>query len=110
MAVSPDYRDYVLEQLPASLAITHRAMFGGVGIYAHGLFFALIAEDVLYLKVDDTNRGDFEALGCEAFQPFGAPKPMNYFAVPAEVLDDPEDLGAWARRALDVAARAKGKA
>ena len=46
-------------------------MFGGVGIYAKEAFFALVDDDVLYLKVDDSNRGDFEARGMSPFQPFG---------------------------------------
>ena len=45
MAVSQSYRDYVLEQLGRVTPVTSKSMFGGVGIYAEGLFFALIAED-----------------------------------------------------------------
>ena len=37
-------------------------MFGGAGFYLEGLFFALIAEDVLYFEVDDGNRADFKAV------------------------------------------------
>lgn len=108
--VSDDYREFVLEQLgratPARLS--HRAMFGGVGIYGDGLFFALVADDVLYFKVDDTNRGDFEARGSGPFLPWGDPeRPMQYYEVPAELLEDPPELGGWVERALDVA-RAAG--
>jgi len=46
-------------------------MFGGVGIYAGQLFFALIADDTLYFKVDDSNRSDFERLAMRPFQPYG---------------------------------------
>ena len=45
MAVSSDYRDFVLEQLVPLGQVTARRMFGGVGIYANGLFFALIDDD-----------------------------------------------------------------
>jgi DNA transformation protein len=55
MAVSQSYREFVLEQLGRVSRVTGKAMFGGVGIYAQGLFFALIAEDRLYFKVDDCN-------------------------------------------------------
>jgi DNA transformation protein len=51
-------RDFVVEQLGRVVPqIRSRAMFGGFGIYAGADFFALIANDVLYFKVDDSNRG-----------------------------------------------------
>ena len=40
MAVSPDYRDYVLELLAPLGGLRHTVMFGGVGIYSHDFFFA----------------------------------------------------------------------
>jgi DNA transformation protein len=39
MAVSDDFRDFVLEQLALAGSVTPRAMFGGVGLYLDGLFF-----------------------------------------------------------------------
>src|SRR4030095_12717765 len=71
MAVSESYRAFVLEQLGRVTPVTAKSMFGGVGIYAQGSFFALIAEDRLYFKVDDRTRPDFERLGMEPFRPFG---------------------------------------
>jgi TfoX/Sxy family transcriptional regulator of competence genes len=65
MAVSESYRDFVLEQLGRVASVTAKRMFGGVGIYSQGLFFALIAEDRLYFKVDDSTRPDFERLGMD---------------------------------------------
>jgi TfoX/Sxy family transcriptional regulator of competence genes len=68
MAVSDSYRDFVLEQLGRVMPVTGKSMFGGMGLYAEGLFFALIAEDRLYFKVDDTTRSDFERLGMEPLE------------------------------------------
>lgn len=82
-------------------------MFGGVGIYSGDLFFALIAEDRLYFKVDDTNRGDFQGRGMEPFYPFDSPKPMGYWELPPGVLDDSAELKLWVEKALGVAERAK---
>ncbi|HEX5377037.1 MAG TPA: TfoX/Sxy family protein [Phenylobacterium sp.] len=107
MAVSPDFLDFVLEQLQPMGGITHRRMFGGVGLSRHELFFGLIAEDVLYLKVDDENRAEFEAAGCEPFRPFGGDKPMSYWSAPLEALEDPDALVAWSGKALDAAVRAR---
>ena len=83
-------------------------MFGGVGLYADDLFFALIDDDTVYFKVDESNREDFVARGCKAFRPF-ADDPtysMNYFELPAEVLEDVDLLRPWARKSFAVAASA----
>ncbi len=86
--------------------ITSRRMFGGVGVYANGLFFALIDDDVLYLKGDEALKPEFEAAGAHAFDPFGEGKPMAYWAAPADALDDQDILLAWSRKSLEVAAKA----
>jgi DNA transformation protein len=107
VAISESYRDFVLEQLGRVTPVTGKSMFGGVGLYADGLFFALIAEDRLYFKVDDTTRSDFERLGMEPFRPFGEDSAMGYYEVPADVVEDPVQLAPWTRKAIDVAASAK---
>jgi len=97
----------VEERLSKVVPVQTKAMFGGVGIYSDGLFFALIAEDKLYLKVDDSNRGDFEAAGMSAFHPYDMPKPMHYWELPPGVIDKPRELGVWVDKALRVAEGAK---
>ena len=87
-----------------------RPMFGGFGIYAGELFFALIANDMLYFKVDDSNRPDFAKRGMKPFQPYGeGSEGMKYYEVPADLLDDPEALRPWAQKSIAVAAAKKGK-
>lgn len=108
MAFTPDYRASVENLLSAVVPITSRAMFGGVGIYGEGLFFALIAEDRLYFKVDDSNRDDFECAGMSPFFPFDSPTPMHYWELPPGVLEKPQELKVWVDKALTVAAK-KGK-
>ena len=64
-------------------------MFGGVGLYCQGLFFALIDDDTLYLKVDDATRPEFERLGIQPFRPYGdESQGMQYYELPADVLED----------------------
>jgi DNA transformation protein len=85
-------------------------MFGGVGLYCHGLFFALIDDDTLYLKVDDATRADFERLGSQPFRPYGDDSHgMQYYELPADVLEDRAAVLPWVERALE-AARRKGAA
>jgi len=111
MAVSVSFRTYLLEQMGQIRPVTSRAMFGGLCFFAEGRAFALAAEDTLYFKVDGTNRPDFEAAGMEPFRPFeDHDQVMGYFELPAEVLEDPDQLSAWMAKAIAVAARAKPKA
>ncbi len=107
MAISETYRDFVLEQLGRVTPVTGKSMFGGVGIYGQGLFFALIAEDRLYFKVDDATRPDFERRRMEPFRPFGENSAMGYYEVPADVVEDVAQLECWARKAIQVAAEAR---
>ena len=107
MPVSDDYRQYVMERLECVGEVAARDMFGGVGIYFEGLFCALIAEDVLYFKVDDTNRRDYEAAGMGPFRSGG--QTMQFYEVPEDVLEDEEGLRLWAGKALDVARRKRAE-
>ena len=108
MSVTPSYRSYVLELLGRAVPpVRARAMFGGVGLYAGDVFFALISDDVLYLRVDDKTRTEYETLGMPAFRPFEDHGPvMSYYQLPEEVLEDTEALREWANRAI-AAARAQ---
>ena len=110
MAVSPSFRDFTREQLSQVLAVTTRPMFGALTFFHDGRAFALADDDRLYFKVDDSNRADFEAAGMGPFLPFGDPdKPMAYYEVPAELLEDTEALAPWVRKAVAVAARKAAK-
>jgi DNA transformation protein len=109
MPVSEGFKTFIIGQLDRLPTITSRHMFGGAGIYSEGLFFALIAGDVLYFKVDDSNRQDFEAEGMEPFRPYNDERSMNYSEVPIDVIEDPERLAEWAQKALLIAREAAKK-
>ena len=100
MRVSPGFVRFVLDQLQELGGVSARSMFGGTGLYQDDVFFGIIARDVLYLKVDDTNRADFVAAGSRPFQPYpDRAASLRYYAVPLGVLESAADLCAWARRA-----------
>jgi DNA transformation protein and related proteins len=107
MPVSQSFQTFVVDQLSRVVPeVRGRRMFGGVGIYSGEVFFALIADDILYFKVDDSNRGDFEARGMGPFEPYGAGgEVMQYYQVPEELLENVEALRPWAEKALAVALR-----
>lgn len=104
MRSSDSSRAFILEQLAGVGDLVPRAMFGGLGLYADGVFFGLVARDRLYLKVDDSNRARFEAAGSAPFKPYaGRPMTMNYWDVPPDVLEDSDELLAWAKASVAIA-------
>ncbi len=110
MAVSPEYRDHLLDLLAPLGPVTARRMFGGLGIFYTDVMFALVVENGLHLKVDEATKADFEAAGSGPFtyQRVGKPRALkSYWQVPDEILDDEEDILAWARAAVDVALSAQ---
>lgn len=111
MSVSEGYRTYVLDQMNRVEPVTARSMFGGVGLYARGLFFAILDDDVTYLKVDDVTRPAFEAAGMGPFRPFpDQPEAvMQYYELPGDALEDVPRLAEWMTGAFDVALRSKRK-
>lgn len=111
LASSGGFETFVIDQLSQLGEVLPRKMFGGVGLYCDGLFFALIARDELYLKVDDQTRPFFEAAGSTAFRPYAdRPGTMQYYSVPIAVLESAPELAEWARRALGAASRAADNA
>ena len=111
MPVSDGFRSFALEQLGrVAPNLRSKRMFGGVGVYAGELFFALIDDDTVYLKVDDTNRPAFEAREMGPFRPGGPDgEVMQYYELPVDVLEDAEELRPWVEGAIGVAERAKRK-
>jgi DNA transformation protein len=84
-------------------------MFGGVGLFADGMMFGLVAGGVIYLKTDDVIVADFAA---ERSGPFaystkdGTRTLTSYWRLPERLYDDGEELALWARRSLEAAGRA----
>jgi DNA transformation protein len=102
--------DHVVETMRDFGAVTAKAMFGGWGLYHEGLFFALIADETLYLKVDEENRARFEDAGLPPFvyvTKDGDRMSMSYCQAPPEALESPAVMVEWARLGYAAALRAK---
>jgi DNA transformation protein len=109
MAVTENYHHYVLDQLERLKPVTSRKMFGGIGVYHAGIMFALIFDDAVYFRVDDTNRHNYEHAGYLQL-PAHPDRPnhrMPYFQIPDDLLDDPDRLEPWFNDTLEAARRAK---
>ena len=108
MPVSEHYIEFIHDLLADFEPLRIKRMFGGAGVYSGDLFFAILAEDTLYLKVDNGNRREYEALGIQPFayvRKDGRMATMSYYPVPSEILDNPDALAPWARQAMDAAQR-----
>jgi len=106
VSVSASFKAYVLGQLADPKRVKARPMFGGVGLYWDGTFFAVIDDDTVFFKVDARTRPDFEAAGSGPFDPFKNGKPMRgYYELPPEILEDREALVTWRTAAVAVALR-----
>jgi|SRR5471030_1405126 len=103
MPVSDSFVSFVLEQLDPVGPLTSRRMFGGVGLWTGDLFFALLSRDVLYLKTGESNRAALEAAGARPFQPRPGKGKMKYYSVPAAILEDSDQLIAWAKESIAIA-------
>lgn len=98
--------DAIADLFAAFGPVAVRRMFGGAGLYADGLMFALWAGDTFYLKADAALAEDLKGRGSVPFSYVakGVTRTMGgFWSVPEEALDDAEDLAALARRALFVA-------
>ena len=112
MAASAGFLE-LLKDLMAPLGqISVRRMFGGAGIYCDGQFFALVDDDTLFLKTDESGRAAFEAEGMGPFTYMTKDGPgtlLSYWRAPERLLDDADEMLAWARAAMGVARRAAAK-
>lgn len=106
---NPLFVEHCLELLAPLGPVHARRMFGGWGLYADGLFVALIAAERLYLKADATTLERFAAAGCEPFSysADGKSVTLGYWSAPTEALDSPALMQPWARLALQAALSAR---
>jgi DNA transformation protein len=104
---------HCLELLSPLGRTSSRRMFGGHALYIDGLCMALIMDDTLYLKVDDTSRPLFERAGCKPFTYTAKSQDVHslgYCTAPEEAMESPAEMTPWARRGLAAAVAARAKA
>lgn len=89
------FKDFVLDQMAGIEGVSCRQMFGGWGLYLEGHFFGIVAQDVLYFKTNETTRQKYLDAGMEPFQPNPKQTLKNYYQVPENILENPEELAGW---------------
>lgn len=102
MTASDSFVDFLKDSLSGLGPVNVRRMFGGAGVYADGVMFGLVTQDTLYLKADVQSQRAFEAEGLQPFKYEGRGRviAMSYWRIPERLLDDPDEMVIWARRAL----------
>ena len=106
MPVTAGFKAFIKDQLSLFGPVTIRNIFGGAGVYADGVMFAILVDDTFYLKADEATQPAFisEGMGPFTYRPPGkGPVAMSYFEVPPRLLEEPEELAAWARDAHRIA-------
>jgi DNA transformation protein len=106
--------EFIRELFSQFRPVTVKRLFGGAGIWAEGLMFALVFDAAIYLKVDAASIPDFEREGSKPFVYTRAKSPgrvgrhsLSYWRLPERLYDDPDELAVWAGRALAIAERKK---
>ena len=102
-------REFLEELFEPVGRVELKRMFGGLGAFRDGLMFALVLDDAIYLKSDETTRGRFEAEGCGPFtyaKKTGQSVSLSYWQMPERLMDDADEFKTWALEAVAVAHRA----
>jgi len=106
---SKEFRDLVGELFEPMGCVAVKSMFGGAGVFCDGVMFALIADDVLYLRVDEQNKADFDEQGLSQFIYKSPTKTvaMPYYEAPPSVFGAPDVAVSWGIAALSAAQRSR---
>jgi DNA transformation protein len=106
------FKDFIAEKLGFIEGITFKSMFGGYGIYKDGIVFAIIADDQLFFKVNDELKKQYESMGSSPFtyeNNKGKKISMSYWELPADVLENDEELEKWVDQSVNVSVSLKSK-
>ena len=94
------FKTFVEDQLSGLRGVVCRAMFGGYGIYQGRTFFGIIYRSRLYFKTSEATRGRYQAAGMQPFRPSAKQTLKTYYEVPTDVVENAEELAAWAQEAI----------
>lgn len=99
------FETFVLDQLAGLPSLRAKAMFGGHGLYQGERFFGILMAGRLYFKTDQQTRSAYIKRGMSPFvyEKARQTTTIHYYEVPPEILEDREQLIAWAREAIRAA-------
>jgi len=107
MGASAEFVSWMREQFaPLGAAVSDSTFFGGRAFKYHGQQFAWVIGSTLYLRAGDATRAEFEAEGAAPFSyetKKGTVLVRKFYTAPEFLLDDPEQMLVWARKAIAAA-------
>ena len=112
MVASDSFAEFLREQLAPLGPLSMRRMFGKTGVFCDGVMLGMVRDNTLYFRVDDDNKAFFKE--AEAFPPLNYDKKggsidLAFWRAPDRLFDEPDELVAWAKRALAAAHRVAAK-
>jgi len=104
-------RGQIAELFTTFGAVDVRRMFGGFGLFAEDLMFAIVQDGMIFLKADELTSASFasEGQGAFTYEARGRRVSLSYWGLPERLYDDPDELACWAADALAAARRARTK-
>lgn len=103
MATSNDFFEFVQDQLSGWSNIDKKSMFGVLGLYQDGIMFGIIANDMVYLKVDDSNKNKFLDAGSKTLKVFKNNSEVpSYYELPVDILENAEAFIEWAKESYAI--------
>ena len=108
MVASADFSDFLRDQLAPLGPLTLRRMFGKTGVFCEGVMLGMVADNTLYFRLDAHNRDHFKealALPMLNYEKQGSKIDLSFCRVPDRLMDDRQELLAWAAAALAAAHR-----
>ena len=108
MVASAAFGEFLREMLAPLGPVLLRRMFGKTGVFCDGVMLGMVAENTLYLRVDEGNRAAFAEAAGEAplnYRKGGKVIDLAFWRAPDRLFDAPEELVVWARLALGAARR-----
>lgn len=94
------FKDFVLDQLQGLEGVEARRMFGGCGLYCDEIFFGIVHGGRLYFKTDDSTVRSYRKYKMQPFRPNAKQTLKSYYRVPVEIIEDCDELCAWAVDAI----------
>jgi len=93
------FKDFVLDQLSGLPGLTHRAMFGGYGLYCGSVFFGIVHKGRLYFKTNETTARRYRERKMKPYRPNAKQILRSYYEGPVDILEDAGELTLWAQQA-----------
>jgi DNA transformation protein len=108
MVASDSFAEFLREQLAPLGRVSLRRMFGKSGVFCDGIMLGMVADNMLFLRVDEQNRDAFREAADSpplSYEKKGSTIDLAFWRAPERLFDEPEELVAWARLALAAARR-----